>query len=85
MVLKPSSSSDAPASSQYYAVDLLTTDGSSFLCPSCSNVGTGGNGGALYRANIECCNPTPIACDDLQVSFETGNLQGPTQQGVVSD
>jgi hypothetical protein len=81
LVLKPGSPSAAPAPSQFYPVDLPSAAG--YLCPSCSNGGTGGSGASLYRSNIECCNQTPIVCGTLSVSFETGDIRGPTQQGTI--
>ncbi len=85
MLLKPGSPSSAPAPSQFYPVQLPAGSTPS-LCPSpsapgCSN-NNGGGGGALYRQNISCCNTNAIICGNLAVSWETGNMQGPTKQGV---
>lgn len=53
-------------------------------CPSCAN-GSGGGGsgsGSLYRFNIECCNQNQIVCGIQTIQPITGNMVGPTQQGV---
>jgi Flp pilus assembly protein TadG len=80
LILKPGNPHNAPAPSQYYPVQL-PAGSTQPLCPSCS-IGGGGGGGALYRQNIECCNTNQIVCGDIAVNWETGNMQGPTQQGV---
>jgi hypothetical protein len=80
VTLKPGSS--APIPGQFYAVDMPMASGASFLCPSCAGGGGVNNGGSLYRQNIQCCNPLPLACGTLTVSLQTGNMQGPTRQGV---
>jgi Putative Flp pilus-assembly TadE/G-like len=53
-------------------------------CPSCANgSGTGGpSSGALYRYNIECCNQNTIVCGQQTIQPITGNMVGPTEQGV---
>jgi len=61
---------------------MFVADGSSFLCPDCAGSNGTNNGGSLYRTNISCCNPTPVACGTLPISLETGALTGPTKQGV---
>jgi Flp pilus assembly protein TadG len=79
LTLKSGDPHNASAPSQYYPIDLT---GGSLLCPSCSQ-GGGGVGGAQYRLNIECCNTVGITCGaSVSVNTQTGNLQGPTQQGV---
>jgi Putative Flp pilus-assembly TadE/G-like len=53
-------------------------------CPSCAT-GSGGGGtgsGSLYRYNIECCNHNTIVCGSNTVQPITGNMVGPSQQGV---
>ena len=55
-------------------------------CPACANGGTTGAGpssGAFYRQNIECCNHNTIVCNQ-QATIQpiTGNMVGPTEQGV---
>jgi hypothetical protein len=79
LVLKSGSPSAAPAPSQYYPVELPS---SNFECPSCSTGSLGGTGASLYRSNIECCNDNQVLCGTLSVDFQTGDMQGPTQQGV---
>jgi Putative Flp pilus-assembly TadE/G-like len=81
LVLKPGSPGAAPAPSQYYPVDLPPSPTQPNLCPSCS-IGGGGGGGALYRSNIECCNENQFVTGTVPVNFETGNMKGPTKQGV---
>ncbi|HKT12285.1 MAG TPA: pilus assembly protein TadG-related protein [Terriglobia bacterium] len=53
-------------------------------CPSCASGGGGGgpSSGSLYRQNIECCNHNTIVCGSQQVQPITGNMVGPTEQGV---
>jgi hypothetical protein len=58
------------------------------LCPACATQTGGGgtSGAAVYRENIECCNTNVFTCGqtgniDL-VLLQTGNMQGPTKQGV---
>ncbi len=84
ITLKPGSPGSTPAPGQYYAVRMFVADGSSFLCPDCAGSNGTNNGGSLYRTNISCCNPTPVACGTLPISLETGALTGPTKQGTVS-
>jgi Putative Flp pilus-assembly TadE/G-like len=83
VTLKPGSPSSAPAPSQFYAVDLPPALTQPSLCPACAN-GSMGGGAALYRSNISCCNETSFLCGPLPIpmNIETGNMQGPTQQGV---
>ncbi|HEV2246800.1 MAG TPA: Tad domain-containing protein [Terriglobia bacterium] len=53
-------------------------------CPSCAS-GSGGGGpssGSLYRYNVECCNHNTITCGTHTIQPITGNMVGPTQQGV---
>jgi hypothetical protein len=54
-------------------------------CPACAT-GSGGGGtgsGSLYRYNIECCNHNTIKCGVGQsIQPITGNMVGPTEQGV---
>jgi Putative Flp pilus-assembly TadE/G-like len=53
-------------------------------CPSCAT-GSGGGGtgsGSLYRYNIECCNHNTIVCGQQVIQPITGNMVGPTEQGV---
>jgi Putative Flp pilus-assembly TadE/G-like len=53
-------------------------------CPACAS-GNGGGGtgsGSLYRYNVECCNHNTITCGDKTIQPITGNMVGPTEQGV---
>ncbi|HVB29624.1 MAG TPA: pilus assembly protein TadG-related protein [Terriglobia bacterium] len=53
-------------------------------CPACAT-GSGGGGsgsGSLYRQNIECCNHNTIVCGTQVIQPITGNMVGPTEQGV---
>jgi len=88
LTLKSGSPACAPAPSQYYPVDLPSGSTPS-LCPSnsavsCANIGGGSQctGGSAYRDNIACCNTNKIVCGDVNVAWETGNMQGPTKSGV---
>lgn len=54
-------------------------------CPACASTNGGGGGpasGALYRQNIECCNHNTIVCGTQTIQPITGNMVGPTEQGV---
>ena len=86
VVVKPGSPQQAPAPSQFYPVDLPPSPTQPSLCPSSSATGcnglNGGGGAAIYRQNIACCNENPFICGTVTINFETGNMQGPTQQGV---
>lgn len=53
-------------------------------CPACATTG-GGSGpssGSFYRQNIECCNHNSIVCGQKLIQPITGNMVGPTEQGV---
>ena len=83
LTLKSSDPTTAPAPSQFYPVYLPPGSVAS-ACPSCA-VAPGGGGpssGALYRQNIECCNTTAITCGQQTIQPITGNMVGPTAQGV---
>jgi len=88
-VIKPGNTTAAAAPGQFYAVYLPTTSSIPSACPSCATVvNQGGTGsGALYRANIECCNNSTITCGtslllNTTLQSNPGNMVGPTQQGV---
>jgi len=88
-VIKPASPSQAAAPGQFYAVYLPTISNIPTECPSCATVVTqGGSGsGALYRANIECCNNSTITCGtslllNNKLQSTAGAMEGPSQQGV---
>ncbi|HET9178222.1 MAG TPA: Tad domain-containing protein [Terriglobia bacterium] len=53
-------------------------------CPACASggAGTGPGAGSLYRQNIECCNQNQIVCGIQTIQPITGNMVGPTEQGV---
>jgi hypothetical protein len=81
--IKTGSPSQAPAPSQFYPV-FLPSNGT-FVCPSCAssdqNASTS-NSASLYRENIECCSTNQIACGSSTVDPISGNMVGPTGQGV---
>ncbi len=87
--IKPGDPTLANAPSKYYPVFLPPGPPGTPppLCPSCAS-GGGGSGipsGSLYRQNIECCNQdTSITstCGSKTVTPITGNMVGPTAQGV---
>ncbi|MEJ2006953.1 MAG: pilus assembly protein TadG-related protein [Acidobacteriota bacterium] len=88
-LIKPGNPSGTASPGQFYAAYLSTTGAIPTDCPSCaSTVTTGGTGsGALYRANIECCNANPIYCGetlDLETTLQStpGDMVGPTYEGV---
>lgn len=86
ITLKPGSPSTAPAPSQYYPVQVQLSPNP--LCPACATQTGGGgtSGAAVYRENIECCNTNVFTCGQTGnidvVLLQTGNMQGPTKQGV---
>jgi len=83
LTLKSSDPSAAIAPSQFYPVYLPPGSVAS-ACPSCAITpgGGGASSGALYRQNIECCNTTAITCGPQTIQPITGNMVGPTAQGV---
>lgn len=92
--VKPGFTSGAAAPGQFYAAYLPANGAVPTSCPSCAGTTptSGGTGsGALYQANIECCNTNVIYCgEDLtldqsgQNAIDTaaGNMVGPTEHGV---
>jgi len=75
----------APAPSQFYPIQIPpgTTPE---ICPECAQNagGSEGPGAALYRHNIACCNTSHFVCgQDVPIEQETGNMVGPTGQGVL--
>jgi Putative Flp pilus-assembly TadE/G-like len=81
VTLKPGRPSDAAAPSQFYAISLPGSTAP--MCPSCA--GGGGGGASGYRQNIECCNTDLMQCGGtttVDVTLDTGNMKGPTRQGV---
>jgi Putative Flp pilus-assembly TadE/G-like len=88
-VIKPASPGAAAAPGQFYAAYIPNASSIPTECPACANpVTSGGSGsGALYRANIECCNGTTLTCGATVTLNNTlqsnpGNMAGPTYQGV---
>jgi hypothetical protein len=79
--IKPGDPSQAGAPSQFYPVNLVP-GATPAVCPSCANGGGGTGGAALYRSNIECCNQGTVVGGLTAVQPTTGNMVGPTQQGV---
>jgi hypothetical protein len=81
--VKSSDPSQASGPSKFYPVYLPPGSVAS-ACPSCANggAGSGANNAALYRQNIECCNTTQITCGSQTIQPITGNMVGPTGQGV---
>lgn len=84
LTVKSSDPSLASAPSQFYPVYLPSTSNTAMSCPSCAlQPGGGGpSSGAQYSENISCCNMSPIACGTQYVQPITGNMVGPTANGV---
>lgn len=80
ITIKPGDPSQGSAPGQFYPVDLLP-GASPAVCPACAN-GGGGGGASAYRSNIECCNGGTLTPGIMTVQPITGNMVGPTQQGV---
>ena len=80
MTIKAGDPSQAAAPSQFYPVVLPPGSDPPF-CPTCST-GSSGGGAALYRSNIECCNTHIFSCGSTTLQPETGNMVGPTGQGI---
>ena len=80
VTIKPGRPQDAPAPSQFYPIDIPPGE-TPEICKSCAS--GGGGGGALYRHNIACCNTDQWVCGaEHDVEMETGNMVGPTGEGV---
>jgi Putative Flp pilus-assembly TadE/G-like len=84
ITIKPGDpNSGATASSSKFWPVFLDAGGAATDCPSCASGGSGGgSSGSLYRQSIECCNHATITCGANTVQPITGNMVGPTQQGV---
>ena len=80
MTIKAGDPSQAAVPSQFYPV-ILPPGSDPPFCPTCST-GSSGGGAALYRSNIECCNTHIFSCGSTALTPETGNMVGPTGQGV---
>jgi hypothetical protein len=68
LTLKIGQSNGVNTSSQFQAIDLPIP-------------GSGATGAERYRYNIANCNPTPYGPGDI-ITTETGNMTGPTAQGM---
>ncbi|HZI94468.1 MAG TPA: pilus assembly protein TadG-related protein [Patescibacteria group bacterium] len=68
LVLKQGTPGSAVAPGQFYPIDLPLPNGPT-------------TGGARYKENIESCNGQVVNIND-SVMTETGNMVGPTKQGV---
>jgi Flp pilus assembly protein TadG len=85
LTIKPGNPQQATAPSKYYPIFLPASQSAApSVCPACASQPGGGgpSSGALYRANIECCNVSPVVCTQQTVQPITGNMVGPTAQGV---
>ena len=83
LLLKPGSPGAAPAPSQFYPVQIPPGEEPA-ICPPCAqNTGSTGPGAALYEKNISCCNTNVLYCgQNINLDRQTGNMVGPTRQGV---
>ncbi len=89
-VIRPGSPGSAAAPGQYFIAYLPSSGSVPSTCPNCAKTAPpgGGNGsGALYEANIECCNDSPVYCGetlqlDTTLQSTSGAKAGPTADGV---
>lgn len=83
ITIKPGSPSQASAPSKFYPL-FLPPGSVASQCPACAGggAGAGAPSGSLYAQNIECCNQNTITCGQTTVEPITGNMVGPTAQGV---
>ncbi len=81
--IKPGDPTVAAVPGKFYPI-FLPVGSVASQCPSCAAGGGGGGppSGSLYRTNIECCNENTILCGVQTVLPITGDMVGPTQQGV---
>lgn len=81
--IKPGKPNEAAASGKFYPV-FLPSGSTPSSCPACANAGSGGGAGSgsLYSDNIACCNQTTITCGATTIQPISGNMVGPTRQGV---
>ena len=85
ITIKSSDPSTAAGPSKFYPIYLPLSSKAATSCPSCGSASSGGSGsasGAFYRQNIECCNATPVTCGDQTIQAISGNMVGPTANGV---
>lgn len=73
---------DVAAPGQFYPLDLQY-NGIPPSCPSCGDPASNNTGANLYQSNIACCNGNTVICGDTRLNLQTGNMVGPTQQGVL--
>lgn len=84
LLLKTGQPQDSPAPGQFYPVQIPPGTAPA-LCPECAQTpgGSEGPGAALYRHNISCCNTNQFVCgQQAEIDEQTGNMVGPTRQGV---
>jgi len=83
ITIKPGSPTQASAPSKFYPL-FLPPGSVASQCPACAagGAGAGAPSGSLYSQNIECCNQNTITCGQTTVEPITGNMVGPTAQGV---
>jgi len=84
VTIKPGLPEDATTAGQFHIIQMPQTG--TPICPACETPGSGGSvvGADAYRRNIACCNTTPLDCGvNSVVQLETGNVAGPTGQGVA--
>lgn len=93
--IKPGSTGSAAAPGQFYAAYVPNADSVPSECPACAGTPTTSGSqesGALYQANIECCNTSPMYCGETLstdssaqatiINDVNGNMVGPTEHGV---
>ncbi len=83
LTIKPGDPSEAIGPGKFYPVYLPPGQVAN-ACPDCAKnqASSGTQSGDQYRQNIECCNQNPIVCGSNKVLAISGNMVGPTQQGV---
>ncbi len=83
ITLKPGDPTQASGPGKYYPVYLPAGQVAND-CPSCAKgqSSSGSQSGDQYRQNIECCNINPIVCGYQTILAISGNMVGPTSQGV---
>ncbi len=85
ITIKPGDPSSAIGPGKFYPVYLPPGSvASANSCPSCATgqTSSGSQSGNQYRQNIECCNVNPVVCGQQYILAISGNMVGPTQQGV---
>jgi Putative Flp pilus-assembly TadE/G-like len=83
IAIKPGNPTDAIGPGKFFPVYLPPGDVAN-ACPSCAigQTSSGSQSGDQYRQNVECCNQKPVVCGSNTVLAISGNMVGPTQQGV---